>query len=553
MRGGGFLTYSACLIAMIAVAVACGRDPELGKAMDRAEAVMNEHPDSALRILETHRPAENAPKSDLARHSLLTAMARDKSLPATDTTFKYLQRAIDYYAEDEHGTPDDRLRTFFYQGRIHMERGEYDKSMRAFQHGYSLKNEVADSMAFANTAYEQGKLYYMAHRIIEYCNNNKEASRIYEKLGNTEYEVDCLNEIGRAAIMMNDKKLADSVANVLSERISRHHELGRRSRPIILGCRVMTYPREKAEAILHEYENLPDNNDAVIIELADGYYSIGKMDKAAEMIDCISDTNMMSAMKYLSIKGYSYLAIGRNEEAAKALAKCVKDMEDWLYMLVSNDLSFADVHYGLETENLREDEKHKQTLIMVSSVVALLLLALIIVLLKLRNSRLRAKGLELTLENIRLKSDQIREERDELVAIMQKQEEEDSVMSDIMKKRIKMLDSLIAFQISNGKSYEKQYEKWKNKILSDRETFLKENRLAMTSAHPRFIRRLDEAGLNENEIECACLYALGLKGKEVGAYLEKKRHYHTVTEIRKKLNIADSRIFFPQYIRSILD
>ena len=141
MRGRGFLTYPACLIALIAVAVACGRDPELRKAMDRAEAVMNEHPDSALRILETHRPAENAPKSDLARHSLLTAMARDKNV-IDDTTFNILSPAIDYYICQGKGSPDERLRASYYQGRIYMNRKEYGAAMKSYQQGRLLEGSL---------------------------------------------------------------------------------------------------------------------------------------------------------------------------------------------------------------------------------------------------------------------------------------------------------------------------------------------------------------------------------------------------------------------------
>ena len=43
--------------------------------------------------------------------------------------------------------------------------------------------------------------------------------------------------------------------------------------------------------------------------------------------------------------------------------------------------------------------------------------------------------------------------------------------------------------------------------------------------------------LNEAEQNYVCLYAIGLRGKEIGAYIQIKRHYHMSTDIRKKLGL----------------
>ena len=57
-------------------------------------------------------------------------------------------------------------------------------------------------------------------------------------------------------------------------------------------------------------------------------------------------------------------------------------------------------------------------------------------------------------------------------------------------------------------------------------------RMTFTASHPHFIRHLTEHGLDEDEINYACLYALGLRGKDVGNYIEfetplQRQHHHT--------------------------
>lgn len=77
-------------------------------------------------------------------------------------------------------------------------------------------------------------------------------------------------------------------------------------------------------------------------------------------------------------------------------------------------------------------------------------------------------------------------------------------------------------------------------------------RMTFTASHPHFIRHLTEHGLDEDEINYACLYALGLRGKDVGNYIELKRHYNVSTTIRRKLGIDDNQSTLHVYLRKLL-
>jgi hypothetical protein len=78
------------------------------------------------------------------------------------------------------------------------------------------------------------------------------------------------------------------------------------------------------------------------------------------------------------------------------------------------------------------------------------------------------------------------------------------------------------------------------------------NRLAFQASHPHFIRYFEEHGLTVEEINYVCLYAIGLKGKEVGAYMKKRSHVNTSSTIRKKLGIDKHETNIGIYVRKLL-
>lgn len=572
--------------ALCIIAVACGRDKELDAAMDRAESMMNAHPDSALRILETHRPAPGASKAILGRHSLLTAMARDKNF-IDDTTFQYLQPAIDYYIDGDHGNPDDRLRAFFYQGRLYSNRNERVKAMRSYQMGHSLKDAVTDSLTLANLLYEQSKIYYSAHRIVEYCQNNKEASLIYNKMGNVDYEIDCLNYMGDAAIVMNDRRLCDSIADVLTERIHDHPEFSKKALHTILGCRVESAENADIEPVLMEFEKYADVNDKIRMELAYGYYKIGKPHESAKYIECITDTVLKSYMQYQQVRGQTFRTLGRDKEAAESLTELNNTLVEWLNLLVANDLSFADVHYDLEMESRKNAEARKRTTVILVASVIVLGLVILLISLRLKNRSLRAlaeksENERLEIENMRIKGEKenlelagknaelelererlanknlelelaaLREERDTLVEMRESAYKLPLAMDKAVRDRVEALDNLIAYRMSSNKDFESEYRKWLDGIMADTESCIHENRLSISSRYPELIRTLRDAELTESEIDYVCLLALGLSGKEIGNFLKDSRHYHRNSIIRRKLHLDEQRTTLAKFVRSFI-
>ena len=81
---------------------------------------------------------------------------------------------------------------------------------------------------------------------------------------------------------------------------------------------------------------------------------------------------------------------------------------------------------------------------------------------------------------------------------------------------------------------------------------MESTRIAYTTSNPQFIKYLEEKGLTKWEICYCCLYALGLRGKEVGSYIKMRSHYNISTEIRAKLGINEHETNLGIYIRKLL-
>lgn len=155
-------------------------------------------------------------------------------------------------------------------------------------------------------------------------------------------------------------------------------------------------------------------------------------------------------------------------------------------------------------------------------------------------------------ENMRLKLMELERERDSLEELAMENCGLDNAVREVVRKRLDMLNGLIAKEISGHEMYAKPYHDWIGSVLNDKHNFMNSTRLAFTASYPRFISCLNGYGLTDDEINYACLYAIGLRGKEIGEYLRLKRHYNISSAIRKKLGLDTHSANIGPYIRKLM-
>lgn len=109
-------------VVVTSIIVSCSGNPVVDRQLTVAENIMEERPDSALSVLKGIDTELVTSEAEKARYALLMSQALDKNYIDT-TTFDVLQPAIDYYIDKDKGTPDEKLKTLYYQGRIYQHTG----------------------------------------------------------------------------------------------------------------------------------------------------------------------------------------------------------------------------------------------------------------------------------------------------------------------------------------------------------------------------------------------------------------------------------------------
>lgn len=554
-RIGHFINIILLSLAVLTIG-SCDRHGTAWNEMDKAENLMDTKPDSALVVLENIPASSVKGKEAAARYALLKSIALDKNYIDT-TNFDVLQPAIDYYIKN--GKPDEKLRTYYYQGRIYQNQGDDDSAMRSFMNGSDLRNGVTDSLLLAHTLIAQGTLYFKQYKINEFVQNNMEAARLYEAIGKAVLAIKSYTNALDGYIMMEDKPAADSLMSICVPMVKKNPEGEAFLFPSLLSYTVNFCSSDEIKEVLTEYQNMELTTDETMI-FAEGYSKIGEYDKAMTLISNINPAeNTWDSLKYASIKIDILERQGKYKQAFTLYRDYSASLEHYQKELLSHDLLFSDKKHQLEMKNLIEIQDRDR--IIGGTLCGIFALVILVGWLYYRGYRSKTKrilaekenkNLRLEQENLRLEIDQLENERDNLKELQKEQSELSKPIKDVIKNRLDLLNGLLAKEITNNDRYAEPYNKWIDTVRNDKKKFMDSTRLAFAASHPKFMEYLEQHGLSTDEINYLCLYAIGLRGKEVGEYIQMKRHYIVSHEIRKKLGIDEHETNIGPYIRRLM-
>ena len=565
------------MLVCVMVLVACERNSQTWEQMDIAEKLMNEKPDSSLVILENIPTSDIKGKETSARYALLKSMALDKNYIDT-TTFDILQPAIDYYIQN--GTPDEKLTTYYYQGRIYQNQGDDDSAMQSFMNGCDLKQSVTDSLLLAHTLVAQGTLYLKQYKTTEYIHNNMAAAKLYGAVGKNLLEIKSYTNAIDGYIMLNNKIAADSLLSICIPLAQKNPNGEEYMFSSLLSYTIEFGSPHDIKAFLGEHQDIDLTKDE-IMDFAQGYSKIGEYDKAIKCLAEISpDASTLDSLKYSSVKIDILEKQGKSKEALSLYKDYSVMLERYQKRLFSQDLLFADEKHQLEIKRLVDiQERNKIIWGTLCCILGLGILAGWLcyrvhlsrvkrILTEKENANLRleqdnlckekkrleAEQRQHELENANLKLEimQLENERDNLKDLQREQLELAKPIQDVIKNRIDILNGLLAKEITKNDSYAKPYHKWIETVHNDKKKFMDSTRLAFAALYPKFIEYLEQHGLSTDDINYLCLYAIGLRGKEVGEYIQIKRHYIISHEIRMKLGIDEHETNIGPYIRKLI-
>ena len=518
------------------------------------ERIIEERPDSVLNVLQAIDTDKLVGDEERAKHALLLSMALDKNV-IDKTDFEVLQPAIDYY--EDNGSATDKLRTYYYQGRIYQNAGNDAMAMEAFVKALSKGSQSNDILTKARTHFAQSNIYYDLYDFDNFIATNKSAAAYFKQAEDYNGYADCFNRI------INGYTLKDEPEKALPYIDECKQMLDGLSIPTLTDfySSYITYltnygTEQEIDEIIHQYTNSVPSSNVDWLTIANAYYAIHRYNEALSILSQYdTEGNEKKEKKYLVILYEVYRGLGDYKNTLETFEEYVDLFTNNILVKMQQDTKFVEERHALEMAKAKETEaKNKRTIAVLVCVVALIGSLLVIMVIRRRLQISHAKNKELEVEKQKyeqLYADAIAE-RDALTKMV----EDSSVREEtkaVIKARLDVLNKVIISQITGTTSANKKAYEELELLLADKETFIESTRLTIEGNNPEFITALKSRGLTDEEINICCLYAIGLKGKDIKAYTSQPRHYNQSADIRHKLGLTESDTNLSIFIRDMLE
>ena len=534
--------------------VACNRHSEHWKTITDMERIIEERPDSVLNVLQAIDTDKLVGDEEPAKHALLLSMALDKNY-IDKTSFEVLQPAIDYY--EDNGSATDKLRTYYYQGRIYQNAGNDAMAMEAFVKALSKGSQSNDILTKARTHFAQSNIYYDLYDFDNFIATNKSAAAYFKQAEDYNGYADCFNRI------INGYTLKEEPEKALPYIDECKQMLDGLSIPTLTDfySSYITYLKnygteQEIDEIINQYTNSVPSSNVDWLTIANAYYAIHRYNEALSILSQYdTEGNEYKEKKYLVILYEVYRGLGDYKNTLETFEEYVDLFTNNILVKMQQDTKFVEERHALEMANAKETEaKNKRTIAVLVCVVALIGSLLVIMVIRRRLQISHAKNKELEVEKQKyeqLYADAIAE-RDALTKMVDDSSVKDETKA-VIKARLDVLNKVIISQITGTTSANKKAYEELELLLADKETFIESTRLTIEGNNPEFITALKRRGLTDEEINICCLYAIGLKGKDIKAYTSQPRHYNQSADIRHKLGLTESDTNLSIFIRDMLE
>lgn len=541
------ILYIAVLLCAVA---SCNTRTEHWDTLSKIESFIEERPDSALFIIE-QTDLKPSTKEEKAKYALLLSMALDKNL-VDKTDFEILQPAIDFYKDK--GSATDKLRTLYYQGRIYQNKGENALAIECFLNAVNKGAKSDDILTKARTYFAQGKIYYALYDWDSFIENNQKAACLFKEAG--KYN-SCAHSLIGVINGYTLKKDTENASLYIEECKRMLNTINSNMASYFYACYLSYLTDFGLErdiiAVINEYLKAIPHSKLDWLSISNAYVKLKMYDEALQSIsEYDKSSDITNRRKYLAIISEIYKYLGRYKESLESYESymALSSKED--YAVIQQDTKFVKERYQLELKALKERVSKKRIFTLATVIIILLLAIIVYIRIRLKVNRMEKIIAEQNAEKYRLSCLQMEEERDNLTRLLKRNNELEPDVKTAVAKRLELLNKFFTAYITNNSDIDRKVDKEMDELLANKDTFMESTKYAFAGSHPKFIKYLKERGLTDWEINYCCLYALGLKGKEIGTYIKMRSHYNNSSNIREKLGINEHDTNLGIYIRKLL-
>ena len=168
------------IFTLLITFTACGDKKAVTDVLNRAEAVMNEHPDSALNLLRTLTFDDFQKEKNRARYALLHSQALDKNYIDV-TSDSLISVALEYYKDKD--DVRSKFLSYYYMGRVHANGERYLQATSCLMESEQLVEEVGDDYLSGLLYSEMGRIYRLYYDYPKSLEAHQKAAEYYERVG----------------------------------------------------------------------------------------------------------------------------------------------------------------------------------------------------------------------------------------------------------------------------------------------------------------------------------------------------------------------------------
>ncbi len=528
------------VLCSITLFVGClSSNKETTAILDKAEQCIEHHPDSSLQMLNTLQLSSLSTHKGRARYALLKSMAMDKNyIDATSDSLTSI--ALAYYKK--HGTPDDKLKAYYYNGRICRNNKDYEGAMANYLNAEKYVKDCKDYVSVGRLYNAKTVIYKEIFNLDMAIKPTEMSGLYYLKGGDTVRYITSLNNMTAIYLTLNKY---DSVGVCFSriEDLEKYMTLRQKNSYYI---NLINYKIAKSDStlthIVEEYINcFTDKSKISWRVVADAYLKMGKAEMAyLALKNADGFNNAQNSEGLYHYTAYEvYRTLGDYRSALDHLEKYQSMSSSKDLNILRSDTKFLEERYYAQKKEL--EHKYYIVILLMGVIMFMMLLVISVRYYRDLNNRRMLKLQEME-EQKNILSNQYEKalsEKRKLRSLLLKQSFNENLRRTV-EERLEILNNFIVSNIS-GIDMDKSLQELA-RYMDNNEEFLQSTRKSFELTHPKFISYLTKKKLTEWEIGCCCLYCTGLNGNEIANYLDVKYFYKHSSIIRKKLGIQSVNI-----------
>ena len=448
-----FLLAALCMLS-------CSRHSVHWETLAQVETFIEEHPDSALAALQHIDAQELAGKEERAKYALLLSMALDKNY-VDKTDFEVLQPAIDYY--QSHGTATDKLRTYYYQGRIYQNQQKHDElALQCFVKAVTEGGASDDILTKARVLFTQGRIYSTIYEWDKCIAAYLEAAEYFKRMGRTSSYVNCIASIINVYTITGDTAQAEKYIALAQENLNGCSTKMRAHFYSSHLTYLATYGQDKNDirVAIDEYISISAASGTDWLSVASAFLEIGDASAAKDALSRHGEPiNVPQRLKYQALLSQAYKSAGNYKEAMDVYEQYVALTDSLEYVRVKSDIQFVEERHALELKALNEKARNNITILLAVVIVVTILSLLIIARYRLRMKTAESELAKQEKERYMQLYAQMEQERDSLTELLEQKKELNQTAKNALLERIALLNRFFLANITKDAKTSKEVDK----------------------------------------------------------------------------------------------